>query len=258
MFRSDSGAACASALEHQGYKVTRIDVDRTSPTTLPFSNPTLASMRCMANGARMAASRACLKRWKSPIRILASGIRSGHGQGARQDGFKAAGVPVADGIVASREEAARGASHATALCHQACRGRIERWRFHRARGSGVSAAGADAARLVLWRRYVERYIGGRELTCAVMGDRAARRDRNPARRGAQFLRLRSKIRKRRLTPHSTGTRFHRIFTSLFRNWLLMHITHWAAGGLAAPIFVSTIGRREQANLSALRLILNQA
>ena len=122
-------------------------------------------------------------------------------------GFKAAGVPVADGIVASREEAARGhlmpppyvikpVTEGSSVGVFIVR---EDQEFPPQELTRPDWAYGDVL--------VERYIGGRELTCAVMGVRAARHHRNPARRGAQFLRLRSKIRKRRLTPHSTGTNF---------------------------------------------------
>ena len=52
---------------------------------------------------------------------------------------------------------------------------------------------------------VERYIPGKELTCAVMGDRGARRHRDRA--DGAILRLRGEIRRRRLQTHPSGPDF---------------------------------------------------
>jgi D-alanine-D-alanine ligase len=86
--------------------------------------------------------------------------------------FKAAGVPVADGIVASREEVARGHLMPPPYVIKPV-----------SEGSSVGVyivrEDQEHPPQELTRPdwaygdlLVERYIGGRELTCAVMGDRA--------------------------------------------------------------------------------------
>ena len=55
------------------------------------------------------------------------------------------------------------------------------------------------------RVLVERYIPGKELTCAVMGDRALGRHRDRA--GDPVLRLRGQIRARRLQAPAAGANF---------------------------------------------------
>ena len=53
------------------------------------------------------------------------------------------------------------------------------------------------------RLLCERYIAGKELTCAVMGDKALGRHRDRA--DGKILRLRGKIRSRRLETPASGT-----------------------------------------------------
>ena len=86
----------------------------------------------------------------------------------------AAGVPVTEHRIASRLEAAREPHAAAALCREADRRRLLLRRHHRARK-------ASRIRRNRWRAtsgrfgedvMVERYVAGRELTCAVRGDEA--------------------------------------------------------------------------------------
>ena len=59
-----SGKACANALESQGYRVTRIDVDRDIASVLKNLNPMRPSTCCMGGPVRTARFRACSKCWR--------------------------------------------------------------------------------------------------------------------------------------------------------------------------------------------------
>ena len=120
--------------------------------------------------------------------------------------FRAAGIPVAEDLVASRIEAAQrhlmpppyvvkpmaeGSSVGVFIVtEQHPHPPQELYRDDWAFGETVM---------------IERYIPGKELTCAVLGDRAARCHRNRA--GDPLLRLRGKIRRRRLQTPSAGANF---------------------------------------------------
>ena len=95
--------------------------------------------------------------------------------------LRAAGVPVPEGMVVSRLEAAKEHLLPRPYVHQADRRGLERRRFHRHRAARPPAAGTHPRGLGVRRRVlVETYIPGKELTCAVMGDEALGRDRNRA------------------------------------------------------------------------------
>ena len=121
--------------------------------------------------------------------------------------LNAAGVPVPRRHDRRRARGGEGAHHAAALCHQADRRRLQRRRLHRAGGPRASAAGADAPRLdVSARRCWSRsYIPGKELTCAVMGDKALGVIEIIA--DGTLLRLRGEICARRLETPAAGAGF---------------------------------------------------
>ncbi len=131
-----SGAACASALEHLGYKVAPIDVNRDIADRLAILKPDACFNALHGKWGEDGCIQGVLETLEIPYThsgVLASALAMDKARAKVV--FKAAGVPVADGIVASREEAASRPYHATALCHQAGYGGIERRRLHRARGS---------------------------------------------------------------------------------------------------------------------------
>ena len=170
----NSGAACAGALEQAGYRVTR---DRRGPRyrrqALPRFGPMPASTRSTAKAARTAAFRASSKRLQIPYThsgVLASALAMDKARA--KIAFKAAGVPVAEGIVASPAEAARAHLMPPPYVVKPV-----------TEGSsvGVFIVREDHAHPPQeltrpdWTYgdvLVERYIGGRELTCAVLGNRA--------------------------------------------------------------------------------------
>ncbi len=85
----------------------------------------------------------------------------------------AAGIPVPRRQDRLALRGGEGACPAAALCAQADFGRLVLWRVHRQGGNLASAAGIAAPRLAYGDLMLaEKFIAGRELTCAVMGDRA--------------------------------------------------------------------------------------
>ena len=90
---------------------------------------------------------------------------------------------------------------------------------------------------------VERYIAGRELTCAVHGRRGARRHRDRAAR-ARLLRLRREIRRGRIKTRSVRLRLNPLFTKIFARSRLKRIVPSAAAASPAPTSATT--RREPA------------
>ena len=87
---------------------------------------------------------------------------------------------------------------------------------------------------------VERYIPGRELTCAVMGEEALGVIEICPAEGLTFYDYTSKY-----APEAQSTCFRRRFYQMFTNWYRSCpwrlIGHWVAVGSAVPTFDLTIG-----------------
>jgi D-alanine-D-alanine ligase len=168
-----SGAACASALEHEGFKVTRIDVNRDVADRLVMLKPGAAFNALHGKWGEDGCIQGILETLEIPYThsgVLASALAMDKARA--KIAFKAAGVPVADGIVASAAEAARGhlmqppyvikpVTEGSSVGVYIVR---EDHEFPPQELTRPDWAYGDVL--------VERYIGGRELTCAVMGDRA--------------------------------------------------------------------------------------
>ena len=130
-----SGAACAGALERRGYRVTRVDVGRDIPTVLSNLRPDVALNvlhGCPGEDGTIQGILEILQIPYSHSGVLASAL-------AMQKDFAKvamadAGVPVPQGLVVSREQAAKSHPMPPALRHQADRGGLERRRLHRDRG----------------------------------------------------------------------------------------------------------------------------
>jgi D-alanine-D-alanine ligase len=169
-----SGKACADALERQGFKVTRIDVDRNVAAALTAAKPDVALNLLHGRPGEDGAIQGLLEILAIPYShsgVLASALAM------QKDRAKVvlrdAGVPVPDGVVVNRLEAAR--AHA-----------MERPYVIKpiAEGSSVGVFIVTAQHAhppqELTRPdwafgeevLVESYIAGKELTCAVMGDKA--------------------------------------------------------------------------------------
>src|ERR1700724_3656358 len=103
-----SGAACADALERQGFRVTRIDVDRDVAAALAAAKPNVALNLLHGRPGEDGSIQGLLEILAIPYThsgVLASALAM------QQDRAKVmmrdAGVPVPEGIVVSRFEAAK-------------------------------------------------------------------------------------------------------------------------------------------------------
>ena len=206
----NSGKGCAEALESDGYRVTRIDVDRAPARAAARArSPMSASTRCTARAARTAPSRASWKRWRSPIRIPACWPR--RSPCTRRRPRSCSPMPASP-------------SPSTASCRawkpprpMSCRRPMSSSRWRKAPAS----ASSSCARITPIRRrsspppdwsfaeevMVERYIAGRELTCAVMGDRPLGVIEILPAEGLAFYDYRSEICTRRLKTRPSSGNF---------------------------------------------------
>jgi D-alanine-D-alanine ligase len=169
-----SGAACADACERLGFRVTRIDVGRDIAAVLTAAKPDVALNVLHGRPGEDGTLQGMLEVLAIPYThsgVLASAL-------AMQKDFAkallhAADVPVPDGIVAERAEAAR--AHVMAppyvikpLSEGSSVGVFIVTEEHRHPPQELTRADWPYGDKVL----IERYIPGKELTCAVMGERA--------------------------------------------------------------------------------------
>lgn len=170
----NSGKACAEALESAGYRVTRIDAGRDLAERLVKTEPDVCFNALHGRWGEDGCVQGLLELLAIPYThsgVLASALAM-HKERAKAM-MRAAGVPVADGKVVMRSEAARA--------HVLPRPYVLK---PVAEGSsvGVFIVRADHEHPPQqlndpgWafgeELLAERFIPGRELTCAVMGDRA--------------------------------------------------------------------------------------
>ena len=169
-----SGKACADALERGGYRVTRVDVGRDIAAVLTLLKPDAALNVLHGRPGEDGTLQGLLEILGVPYShsgVLASALAM------QKDMAKpllaAAGIPVPEGIVAQRQEAAKKHLLPPPYVVKPL-----------AEGSsvGVFIVREDHAHPPQelnrpdWaygeRVMLERYIPGKELTCAVMGDKA--------------------------------------------------------------------------------------
>jgi D-alanine-D-alanine ligase len=170
----NSGRGCADALERLGYRVTRIDVDRGVASRLAALKPDVAFNALHGPAGEDGAIQGVLEILRIPYThsgVLASALAM------RKDlakvALKAAGVPVAHGLTVDRREAARrhvleppyvlkplaqGSSFGVVI--------VKKDRTHPPQEVGRSDWPYGDLLLA------ERFVDGKELTCAAMGDRA--------------------------------------------------------------------------------------
>jgi D-alanine-D-alanine ligase len=170
----NSGAACATALEGEGYRVTRIDVDRNIAAVLAELKPDVAFNALHGRWGEDGVVQGILEMLRIPYShsgVLASALAM------QKDRAKAvmaaAGVPVPRGITVHRLEAAKrhvmeppyvikpvneGSSVGVII--------VREDRTHPPQELGREDWAISEMMLV------ENYVAGRELTCAVMGDKA--------------------------------------------------------------------------------------
>jgi D-alanine-D-alanine ligase len=168
-----SGAGCAAALESMGYHVTRVDVQRDIASVLAALRPDVAFNALHGRVGEDGTVQGVLELLRIPYThsgVLASALAMQ--KDVAKTVMGAAGVPVPEGVVVSRQEAARrhpidppyvlkplneGSSFGVVI--------VKEGRAHPVQEVGrVDWPYGDAL-------LAERYIGGLELTCATMGDR---------------------------------------------------------------------------------------
>jgi D-alanine-D-alanine ligase len=170
----NSGTACADALESVGYRVTRIDAGRDLPARLAEVKPDAVFNALHGRWGEDGCVQGLLEVMGIPYShsgVLSSSLAM-HKQRAKNI-MQAAGVPVAEGKVVMRREAAKGHVMARPYVLKPV-----------AEGSsfGVHIVREDHSHppqelnAPEWsfgeELLAERYIAGRELTCAVIDDRA--------------------------------------------------------------------------------------
>jgi len=170
----NSGKGCADALESRGYRVTRIDVGRDIAEVLLKLNPDVAFNALHGKFGEDGTIQGVLELLQIPYThsgVLASALAM------RKDRAKvvlaAAGVPVAESVTIDRHEAARrhalpppyvlkpiaeGSSFGVVI--------VKEGRAHPPQEVGREDWPYGDELLA------ERFVDGKELTCAVMGDRA--------------------------------------------------------------------------------------
>lgn len=167
-----SGEQCAKALEELGHKVSRIDMTRDVATVLAYLKPDAVFNALHGAPGEDGTVQGILEILRIPYThsgVLASSLAMDK-QMAKKI-LKAAGVPVAEGKVVTREEAARG--------------HVLKPPYVIKPNSGGSSVGVFIVNADMqhppqelhsaqWPHgddlLVERFIPGMELTCAVMGD----------------------------------------------------------------------------------------
>ncbi|MDB5595983.1 MAG: D-alanine--D-alanine ligase [Hyphomicrobiales bacterium] len=168
-----SGAACAKALEGEGYRVTPIDVGRDIAQRLAEIAPDVAFNALHGKVGEDGTVQGVLEILRIPYThsgVLASALAMDKHQARIV--MAAAGVPVADGRVVHRLEAAK--AHVMArpyVLKPVCEGSSF--------GVVIVKEGQDPPTELAQLDWpygdlmlAERFVDGRELTCAVMGDKA--------------------------------------------------------------------------------------
>ena len=199
-----SGKACADAAERAGYRVSRLDVDRDVAAALRELKPDVALNVLHGRPGEDGTLQGLLEILGIPYShsgVLASALAMQ--KDIAKTVFKAAGVPVPGGFVASRAEAAKrhllpppyvikpvaeGSSVGVFIVREDMKHPPQE----------LTRADWSFGERVL----VEPYIPGKELTCAVMGDKALGVIEIVA--DTEVLRLRSQIRARRLQASAAG------------------------------------------------------
>ncbi len=169
-----SGAACAKALEAEGFRVTRVDVDRGVAETLDRLAPDVAFNALHGRFGEDGVMQGILEMLRIPYThsgVLASALAMQKDKA--KEVMALAGVPVARGVTVSRADAARehvlpppyvvkpvseGSSVGVLI--------VREDQAHPPQE--LTRADWPHGETVL----VERFVAGRELTCAVMGEKA--------------------------------------------------------------------------------------
>jgi len=166
-----SGAAVADALESEGYRVTRIDVDRDIAQRLVEVRPDVCFNALHGRFGEDGCIQGILEMMAVPYThsgVLASALAM-HKENAKTV-MRTAGVPVAEAKLVTRREAAaahvlpppyvvKPVDEGSSVGVLIVRPEANDW-------ARAILEGGPAGQIVM----AERYIAGRELTCAVIGD----------------------------------------------------------------------------------------
>ncbi|KKC35602.1 D-alanine--D-alanine ligase [Devosia epidermidihirudinis] len=167
-----SGGECAGALRRAGYRVTEVDVGRDIARVLAELKPDVAFNALHGPFGESGMIQGFLELIELPYThsgVLASAMAMDKHQAKIV--LKAAGIPVTDHVIVPRAEAARAHAMATPYV-------IKPIADGSSFGVHIVRQGANQPPQEILREdwnsgeevMVERYIPGRELTCAVMGD----------------------------------------------------------------------------------------
>ena len=169
-----SGTACAKALEEQGLKVSLIDVDRTLSQRLADLRPDVAFNALHGRFGEDGIVQGILEMLRIPYThsgVLASALAMQKDRA--KDVMKAAGIPVAEGLTMHRLEVAKGHPMpppyvVKPVSEGSSVGVLIVNEDHEHPPQELTRNDWDHGEIVL----VERFVAGRELTCAVMGENA--------------------------------------------------------------------------------------
>lgn len=167
----NSGEACAAALEGEGYRVTRIDVGRDLVDRLTELRPDVCFNALHGKWGEDGCVQGILEVLQIPYThsgVLASALAM-HKQLAKTV-LREAGIPVAESVVATREEAAR--EHLLPppyvikpVAEGSSVGVLIVGEHERTPPKELSSPAWPHGEEVM----IEKFVAGRELTCAVLG-----------------------------------------------------------------------------------------
>jgi D-alanine-D-alanine ligase len=167
-----SGDACGAALERAGFRVTLLDVKRNIAEMLRELRPDVAFNALHGKWGEDGTVQGVLETLEIPYThsgVLASAIAMDKERS--KSIFRSAGLPVAESILVDLEVAA--SSHPMALPYvikPVAQGSSVGVHIVPAGANGPVASIASERKLYGDKVMVERFIPGKELTCAVMGD----------------------------------------------------------------------------------------
>lgn len=169
-----SGAACAEALEGEGYRVTRVDVGRDVAARLTEVAPDVCFNALHGRWGEDGCIQGLLETLGLPYThsgVLASALAM-HKERAKAV-LREAGVPVAESVVLSRADAARAhAMKPPYVIKPPAEGSSVGVYIVREDQVEPPEELASAEWSLGEEVMIERFIAGRELTCAVMGEEA--------------------------------------------------------------------------------------
>ena len=171
----NSGKGCADALEARGYRVTRVDVGRDIADVLAKLKPDVAFNALHGRVGEDGTIQGVLEMLRIPYThsgVLASALAM-HKDLAKIV-LAAAGVPVARGRHRRSPRGGAPPRAGAALCAEAGQTRARRSASSSSRRSAPIRRRRSAREDWPYgdELLAERYVAGKELTCAVMGDRA--------------------------------------------------------------------------------------